>query len=91
MAASDLAASDGQMDYPQAYPLPCAATSKMDTEMISVAEAKKRNVLIDEQYFKGALWREDGGYVDPWLVTQAYVAAAKARAPKSTASPRSRP
>ncbi len=72
-----LAASDGQMDFLRLIHSR-ARYLKMDTEMISVAEAKKRNVLIDEQYFKGALWREDGGYVDPWLVTQAYVSAAKA-------------
>ena len=77
-----LAASDGQMDFLKLIHSR-ARYLKMDTEMISVAEAKKRNVLIDEQYFKGALWREDGGYVDPWLVTQAYVSAAKAMGAES--------
>jgi dimethylglycine dehydrogenase len=72
-----LATDDGQMDFLKLIHSR-ARTLKMDTELISVADAKKRNVLIDEKFFKGALWREDGGYVDPWLVTQAYAAAAKA-------------
>jgi len=72
-----LAASDGQMDFLKLIHSR-ARYLKMQTELISVAEAKQRNVLIAEEFFKGALWREDGGYVDPWLVTQAYVAAARA-------------
>jgi dimethylglycine dehydrogenase len=72
-----LAASDGQMDFLKLIHAR-ARYLKMETEMISVAEAKKRNVLIAPEYFSGALWREDGGHVDPWLVTQAYIAAAKA-------------
>jgi dimethylglycine dehydrogenase len=72
-----LATDDGQMDFLKLIHSR-ARTLKMDTELISVADAKKRNVLIEEKFFKGALWREDGGYVDPWLVTQAYAAAAKA-------------
>ncbi len=71
-----LAASDGQMDFLKLIHSR-ARYLKMETELISVAEAKTRNVLIDESCFKGALWREDGGYVDPWLVTQAYVAGAR--------------
>ncbi|KPL55027.1 glycine cleavage system protein T [Prosthecomicrobium hirschii] len=71
-----LAASDGQMDFLKLIHSR-ARTLGMDTEMISVADAKARNVLIDERHFTGALWREDGGYVDPWLVTQAYVTAAR--------------
>jgi dimethylglycine dehydrogenase len=72
-----LAADDGQMDFLKLIHSR-ARTLKMDTELISVADAKQRNVLIEEKFFKGALWREDGGYVDPWLVTQAYAAAARA-------------
>ncbi len=72
-----LATDDGQMDFLKLIHSR-ARTLKMETELISVADAKKRNVLIEERFFKGALWREDGGYVDPWLVTQAYAAAAKA-------------
>jgi dimethylglycine dehydrogenase len=71
-----LAADDAQMDFLHLIHSR-ARTLRMDTELISVTEAKKRNVLIDEKHFKGALWREDGGYVDPWLVTQAYATAAK--------------
>lgn len=72
-----LATDDGQMDFLKLIHSR-ARTLRMDTELISVAEAKTRNVLIEEKYFKGALWREDGGYVDPWLVTQAYATAARA-------------
>jgi dimethylglycine dehydrogenase len=72
-----LAASDGQMDFLKLIHSR-ARYLRMETELISVADAKKRNVLIDESCFKAALWREDGGHVDPWLVTNAYVAAAKA-------------
>lgn len=72
-----LATSEGQMDFLKLIHSR-ARYLKMDTELISVAEAKKRNILIAERYFKGALWREDGGYVDPWLVTQAYASAARA-------------
>jgi dimethylglycine dehydrogenase len=71
-----LAATDQQMDFLKLIHSR-ARYLKMDTELISVADAKKRNVLIAEEHFKGALWREDGGYVDPWLVTQAYVAGAR--------------
>lgn len=71
-----LATSDGQMDFLKLIHSR-AKYLKMDTELITPAEAKKRNILIAEEYFKGALWREDGGYVDPWLVTQAYATAAR--------------
>lgn len=71
-----LATDDGQMDFLKLIHSR-ARTLKMDTELISMAEAKKRNVLIEDKFFKGALWREDGGYVDPWLVTQAYATAAR--------------
>jgi len=73
-----LASSDGQLDFLKLIHSR-ARYLKMETELISVADAKKRNVLIDERHFKAALWREDGGHVDPWLVTNAYVAAAKAQ------------
>lgn len=72
-----LATTDGQMDFLRLIHSR-ARYLKMDTELIPVSEAKRRNILIEESHFKGALWREDGGYVDPWLVTQAYTAAAKA-------------
>lgn len=71
-----LAATDGQVDFLKLIHSR-ARYLQMQTEFISVAEAKRRNVLIDDRHFKAALWREDGGHVDPWLVTQAYVAAAR--------------
>ncbi len=49
----------------------------MDTEIISVAEAKRLNCLIEERFFTGALWRADGGHCDPASTTQAYAAAAR--------------
>ncbi len=48
-----------------------------ETEMISLTEAKKYNPLIEPQHFVGALWRGDGGHVDPSGVTQAYAKAAR--------------
>ena len=72
-----LAGTDGQVDFLKLIHSR-AQTLKMATELIPLAEAKRRNVLIDTSHFKAALWREDGGHVDPWLVTQAYVAAARA-------------
>jgi len=72
-----LAASDGQMDFLKLIHSR-ARYLGMKTELIPVSEARKNNPLIAEEFFKGALWREDGGHVDPWLVTQAYVAAARA-------------
>jgi dimethylglycine dehydrogenase len=71
-----LATDEGQMDFLKLIHSR-ARTLKMDTALISVADAKKMNVLIDEKHFQGALWREDGGYVDPWLVTQAYATASR--------------
>jgi len=49
----------------------------METEMISLDEAKRLNPLIDTQHFIGALWRADGGHCDPSGTTQAYVKAAR--------------
>ena len=46
-----------------------------------IAEAKRRNVLIEEKYFTGALWRSDGGHVDPWGTTHAYAAGPKSPIP----------
>lgn len=51
----------------------------LDTEIISVAEAKALNCLIEERFFTGALWRADGGHCDPSGTTQAYAAAARKR------------
>jgi dimethylglycine dehydrogenase len=49
----------------------------METEMISLEEAKRRNPLIDITHFTGALWRADGGHCDPSGTTQAYAKAAR--------------
>jgi dimethylglycine dehydrogenase len=49
----------------------------METEMISLEEAKRFNPLIDASYFIGALWRADGGHCDPSGTTHAYAAAAR--------------
>ncbi|GAB4167936.1 MAG: FAD-dependent oxidoreductase [Thalassobaculales bacterium] len=49
----------------------------METHLISPAEAKRLNPLIDDKCFIGALHREDGGHVDPNGVTQAYAIAAR--------------
>ncbi len=49
----------------------------MATEIISIAEAKRMNCLIDERYFIGALWRADGGHCDPSGTTHAYAKAAR--------------
>ncbi len=49
----------------------------LDTEMISVAEAKKFLPIMDEQYFVGAMFDPFEGNVDPTGVTRAYVRAAQ--------------
>ena len=49
----------------------------MDTEMISVKEAKELFPLLDERYFVGALYDAVEGHVDPSGVTEAYAAAAQ--------------
>jgi dimethylglycine dehydrogenase len=49
----------------------------MDTQIISVAEAKELFPLLDETYFVGALYDAVEGHVDPSGVTEAYAAAAQ--------------
>ncbi len=49
----------------------------MDTELISVAEAKEILPFMDEQYFVGALYDPMEGHVDPSGVTYAYAKAAQ--------------
>ena len=49
----------------------------MDTELISVAEAKEIHPIFDEQYFVGAMWDSHEGHVDPTGVTNAYAKAAR--------------
>ena len=49
----------------------------LEMEQISPKEAKAFNPLFDEKEFIGALWRKDGGHVDPNGVTHAYTIAAR--------------
>jgi dimethylglycine dehydrogenase len=71
-----LAATQGELD---SLRLICSRARYlgMETEMISLGEACRLNPLIDPQYFKGALWRADGGHCDPSGTTHAYVKAAR--------------
>ena len=54
-----LAATPGELD---SLKLICSRARYlgMETEMISLEEAKRFNPLIDARYFVGALWRADG-------------------------------
>ena len=49
----------------------------MDTELISVAEAKAIHPIFEEKYFVGAMWDAHEGHVDPSGVTHAYAKAAR--------------
>jgi dimethylglycine dehydrogenase len=71
-----LAATQGELDSLQ---LICSRARYlgMQTEMISLDEARRFNPLIDTSYFIGALWRADGGHCDPSGTTHAYVKAAR--------------
>ncbi len=71
-----LAANQGEMDSLRLLNSR-AKYLGMETAIISVAEAKAMNCLIDEQYFIGALWRADGGHCDPSGTTQAYAKSAR--------------
>ena len=51
----------------------------MNMEIISMAEAKEMNPLLEEKYFVGALFDEDEGSVDPHGVTHAYAICARNR------------
>ncbi len=51
----------------------------METELISVAEAKRLMPLLEEQYFVGAMYDRHEGHVDPSGVTHAYAQCAKNR------------
>jgi dimethylglycine dehydrogenase len=71
-----LAATAGELD---SLRLICSRARYlgMETEMISLEEARNLNPLIDTQHFIGALWRSDGGHCDPSGTTHAYVKAAR--------------
>ncbi|MEQ8912329.1 MAG: FAD-binding oxidoreductase, partial [Pseudomonadales bacterium] len=49
----------------------------METELISVSEAKALYPLLEEKYFVGAMYDPVDGHVDPSGVTQAYAKSAR--------------
>ena len=49
----------------------------METELISVAEAKELLPIFEEKYFVGAMYDAHEGHVDPTGVTNAYAKAAR--------------
>lgn len=49
----------------------------MDTELISIAEAKELMPIFEEKYFVGAMYDANEGHVDPSGVTNAYAKAAR--------------
>jgi dimethylglycine dehydrogenase len=51
----------------------------MHMDLISMAEAKQLNPLLEEEYFVGALYDPDEGSVDPYGVTHAYAICARKR------------
>ena len=51
----------------------------MHMDIISIAEAKVLNPLLEERYFVGALYDPDEGSVDPYGVTHAYAICARNR------------
>jgi len=71
-----LAATQGELD---SLRLICSRARYlgMQTEMISLEEARRFNPLIDPSHFIGALWRADGGHCDPSGTTNAYAKAAR--------------
>ena len=71
-----LAATPGELD---SLRLICSRARYlgMETEMISLDQARELNPLIDTSHFIGALWRADGGHCDPSGTTHAYVKAAR--------------
>ncbi len=71
-----LAATQGELD---SLKLICSRARYlgMETEMISMQQAKEYNPLVDTRHFIGALWRVDGGHCDPSGTTNAYAKAAR--------------
>jgi len=71
-----LAATQGELD---SLKLICSRARYlgMETEMISLEQAREYNPLIDPSFFLGALWRADGGHCDPSGTTNAYAKAAR--------------
>ncbi len=71
-----LASNQGEMDFLHLM-ASRARHLNLETEILSLKEAKKFNPLIEEQYFIGAAWRADGGHCDPAGTTQAYAKSAR--------------
>lgn len=51
----------------------------METELISVAEAKELLPILDERYFVGAMYDAHEGHLDPSQITHAYLSCARKR------------
>jgi dimethylglycine dehydrogenase len=51
----------------------------METELISVAEAKELLPILDERYFVGAMYDAHEGHLDPSQITHAYATCARQR------------
>ncbi len=51
----------------------------IQTELISISEAKEMMPLIDERYFVGAMWDANEGHLDPSQITNAYATCARRR------------
>jgi len=49
----------------------------METELISVKEAKELLPILDEQYFVGAMWDAHEGHLDPSQITHGYLECAR--------------
>src|SRR3546814_11793664 len=55
----------------------------LETELISIEEAKERHPLINEKRFLGALYDPMEGHVDPAGVTHAYAQTARIGGPEN--------
>ncbi|MEM7376341.1 MAG: FAD-dependent oxidoreductase, partial [Pseudomonadota bacterium] len=71
-----LADSEERMDFLR-YVHATGRALGMETEIISPAEAKVLNPLMDESHFVGALWDPVEGHLDPSGTTHAYARAAQ--------------
>ena len=49
----------------------------IESEFISLAEARERAPILNTDHLVGVLWAEQGGHVDPAGTTQAFAAAAR--------------
>ncbi|MEM6987453.1 MAG: FAD-dependent oxidoreductase, partial [Pseudomonadota bacterium] len=71
-----LADSEERMDFLR-YVHATGRALGMETEIITPAEAKVLNPLMDERHFVGALWDPVEGHLDPSGTTHAYARAAQ--------------